>query len=45
MKIGKYIKTVTYPRRIIPFTIPKREEQEKPIPVQIPQKEPVKVSK
>lgn len=45
MKIGKFIKTIIYPRRVIPIQIPKRTETEQPIPVEIPKREPVKVER
>lgn len=45
MKIGKFIKTVFYPKRVIPFVIPKRTEEDKPIPVEIPKREPAIVRK
>jgi hypothetical protein len=45
MRIGKFIKTIIFAPRIIPFTIPKRttKPEEQPIPVQIPKREPVLV--
>jgi hypothetical protein len=45
MKIGKFIKTIVYAPRIIPFIIPKREikPEEQPIPIELPKREPVLV--
>lgn len=45
MKIGKFIKTVFYPKRIIPIQIPQKTEEEKPIPIELPKREPAIVRK
>lgn len=45
MKIGKFIKTVIYPKRVIPIQIPKRTETEQPIPIELPKREPAIVRK
>jgi len=44
MKLGKFIRTIRAPKRIIPFVIPQKPKvDDKPIPVELPQKQPVKV--
>ena len=45
MRIGKFIKTVFYPQRVIPIQVPKKTEEDKPIPVEIPKREPAKVDR
>lgn len=47
MKIGKFIKTIIYAPRIIPFVAPKvNPQKEQPgIPVEIPQKVSVPVKR
>lgn len=43
MKIGKFIRTIIYAPRIIPFVIPKRKPEEPGIPIELPKREPALV--
>jgi hypothetical protein len=40
MKIGKFIKTITYAPRIIPIKVPEKQKEEEPIPIELPKREP-----